>query len=254
MVLNRFRTAFLMTAIFTGCSTTQVVEEKAPLPIVPQYVKVPHPAGFDLADLKAILISPLAPENIMGSFVETCDSEFKKLTESTIQKEERQKGAAELVLGDPERMHWCFYSKIAKLEQVLQGDSTWSERQKLVLENFEFLSPVANAFLSTYHDSRYLRWAAQYYSKISEWVFFKKLAPTPESSVIFTTGVRPELEPWVSVEREAARPASVFAKYGISFEPSVAGAVNPFDTPLRTPASAVSAPVVPVEPSLLEHP
>jgi len=244
MVSNRFQIALLFVIAISGCSTTQVVEEKTALPIVPEYVKVPHPAGFDLADLRAILISPLAPTDLMGEFADTCDLEYKKLTDATLQKEEHEKGAIELVTSDPERMHWCFYVKISKLETVLKSDSTWTDRQNKVIETFQFLSPIANAFLKTYHDSRYVRWAAQYYSKVSEWVFFKKLAPTPESSVMFTTGVRPELEPWVSVQREESRPVSVFTKYGISFQPSVAGAVNPFETQTRVPASAESAPAV----------
>jgi hypothetical protein len=242
MALNRFKIAFMLSIAASGCSTTQIVEEKVPLPIVPEYVRVPHPAGFDLADLRAILVSPLAPPDISGVFADTCDVEFKKLTSVTIQKEEREKGALELVTADPERMHWCFYSKISKLQEVLQSDSTWTERQKKVLEAFEFLSPIANAFLTTYHDSRYLRWAAQYYSKVSEWVFFKKLAPTPESSLMFTTGARPELEPWVNIQREESRPNSVFTKYGISFQPSVAGAMNPFETQTRVPASSAAEP------------
>jgi hypothetical protein len=259
MGLNRFKTALLVLSFLSitisSCSTTHVVETKKPLPVIPEYVRVPHPAGFDLADLRAILVSPLAPADVNGAFAETCDAEFKKLAAATPQKEERYKGALELVTQDPERMHWCYYTKISKLQEILQGDSTWSERQKLVLESFEFLSPVANAFLKAYHDSRYLRWAAQYYSKISEWVFFKKLAPTPESTAIFTNGSRPELEPWVSVQREDTKPNSVFAKYGISFQPTVAGATNPFDQEARVPAS-VATPTAPAlaQPPTVAHP
>ena len=223
-----FLTIFAMTLAITACTTTTIVEEKAPLPIVPEYVKIPHPAGFDLADLRAILVSPLAPKDMATTFKDTCDETFKALSASTESSDERKKGATELVTNDPEHLHWCFYAKISKLEEVLQGDTTWSERQKQVLDSFAFLSPIANAFLTVYHDSRYLRWATSYYSKISEWVFFKKLAPTAENTLLLTNGSR-ELEPWIAVQRDESKTDSVFGKYGISLMPSVAGAVNPYE-------------------------
>ena len=147
----------------------------------------------------------------------------------------------ELVTQDPERMHWCFYSKIVRLQGILQSDSTWSLRQKKVIESFEFLSPIASAFLECFHDSRYLRWATQYYTKVSEWVFFKKLNPTPENTLLLTNETRTDLEPWVQVDKSEPRHDSVYTKYGISFMPSVAGAINPFETATeasRVPASA----------------
>ena len=228
--------SFILMA--SDCSSPQIKEELEPPMIIPEYVKVPHPAGFDLADLRAIFVNPLAPPEVTGAFSENCDESFKKLVLATQLKAERDLGANELVTKNPEQMHWCFYSKISKLQEVLQSDSTWTERQKRVLETFDFLAPIANAFLSTYHDSRYLRWAAQYYSRISEWVFFKKLAPSPESTVLFVNNGRPELESWVNVQREESKSKSVFSKYGISFEPTVAGATNPFgDVPDRAPAA-----------------
>ena len=227
---------FASLLALSACSTTAVVEEKDALPVVPSYVKVPHPAGFDLADLKAIFLSPLAPRGALGEFADTCDDEFKKLLIMTPNREDIKKAALELVTQDPERMHWCFYSKISRLQDTLQTDATWSVRQKRVLESFEFLSPIANAFLDSFHDSRYFRWAAQYYSRISEWVFFKKLQPTAENTLLLTDRSRSDLEPWVQVQDPSQkRSQSVFAKYGISFQPSVAGAMNPFEDTNKTP-------------------
>jgi hypothetical protein len=248
MTLNRFRFAFrfgLGCAIaLTACSTTQVVEQKAPLPVVPEYVKIPHPAGFDLADLRALLASPLAPKAVTGEFADTCDEDFQKLLAATNQKEEHDLGANELVTADPSRMHWCFYAKISRLEDVLQTDSTWSERKKKILESFSFLSPIANAFSVTYHDSRYLRWASQYYSKVSEWVFFKKLEPTPDSTLTLTNDAHPAQETWMGVQRDESNPNSVFARFGISFQPTVAAAVNPLEVQVRKPAAAITAPSI----------
>ena len=230
--------ASLLMAMGIGCSSTTVVQEKPDIPEVPEYVKVPHPISFELTSLRAIFHSPMAPHDIQGEFTQNCDSEFQKLTQASTSIEERQKGAVELVSSDPERMHWCFYGKISKLEETLQGDTTWGERQKKVLDTFIYLSPIANAFLDVYHDSRYLRWATQYYSKISEWVFFRKVNPGPESTLAQIQNASPSsLEPWVPLDPKTAKSDSVFAKYGISMEPTIASGVNPLTQQVRTPAS-----------------
>jgi hypothetical protein len=233
------KTIFSAAAFLTlsACATTHIAEEVAPLPVIPEYVKVPHPAGFDLADLRAIFLNPMAPKAALGEFADTCDEEFVKLSGLTPLKEERKAGAVELVIHDPERMHWCFYSKISRLQDVLQSDATWTSRQKKVLEIFDFLTPVANAFMDQYHDSRYLRWASNYYARISEWVFFRKVGPTPENTLLLTSGTRLELEPWVEVRKNGGAEISIFAKYGISMIPSVAGAKNPLEEATRVPAS-----------------
>lgn len=237
-IQGRVITVLVLTMI-TGCSSTTIVQERPALPEVPEYVKVPHPASFELASLRSIFHSPLAPMDVEGEFATNCDSEFQKLTTLTNSIEERKKGATELVSGDPERMHWCFYSKISKLQETLQSDTTWGDRQKKVFETFGFITPVANAFLDLYHDSRYLRWATQYYSKISEWVFFRKVTPNSENSIAVIQGLNgSSMEPWISLESKANSSDSVFSKYGISMTPTVASGLNPLEQPERVPASA----------------
>jgi hypothetical protein len=226
---------FGLTALY-GCSSTVVVKDSTPLPVVPEYVKVPHPAGFDQADLQAIFHSPLAPKAVLGEFADTCDDEFRKLGQATHSIDEKKKGAMELVTQDPERMHWCFYAKIVRLQETLQGNTTWNTRQKKVVTTFEFLSPVANAYLELYHDSRYLRWASMYYSKISEWVFFKKVVPTPDSTLTLVKNAHSDLEPWVPLKTESEKNQdSVFAKYGITLAPTIASSQDPMQNESQTP-------------------
>jgi hypothetical protein len=229
----------ILFLILPACATTQVAKLPAALPEVPAYVKVPHPGGFDLADLKAIFFHPLAPKGVLEGYSESCDADFKKLAEATPIRHERKTGAIELVKARPEEMHWCFYSKVLKLQENLQSDSTWTERQSKVLEAYEFLTPVANAYFDHFHDSRYLRWASQYYTKVSEWVFFKRVVPTPENTLLLTSGTRTTIEPWVAPATGQSEP-SVFAKYGISLMPTVAGAKNPLEQVPRAPASVES--------------
>ncbi len=243
----------LFLTMATACSSTTIVQEKPTLPEVPEYVKVPHPSGFELSSLRSIFFSPLAPTDVHGEFVKTCDVEFMQLARISNSIEERTKAAEELVSTDPERMHWCFYAKISRLQETLQTDSTWTERQKQVFETYTFITPLANSFLNVYNDSRYLRWATQYYTKISEWVFYRKVIPSSETTERLLTGVNTDaLDTWIPVENKKAREESVFAKYGISLIPSVASGANPLDFTSRYPASVESKPDAP--PSVSEKP
>jgi len=143
--------------LLSACSSTTLVQEQPVLPEVPEYVKVPHPINFELSSLKSIFYHPLAPQDVTGAFAATCDEDFQKIAAATNSNEERSKAAVELVAIDPEKMHWCFYSKLSLLQDNLQADTTWSQRQKKVFDAFEFIAPVANAFQESFHDSRYLR-------------------------------------------------------------------------------------------------
>ena len=127
----------------------------------------------------------------------------------------------------------------------------WSERQKKVFEAYSFLAPIANAFQENYRDSRYLRWAAQYYTKISEWVFFRKVRPLPDSTLAIVMGANASiLEPWVQVGKPKEAHDSVFTKYGISLlgvnsettvqqpeEPSFPAEQSPIEVAPRSPSS-----------------
>jgi len=228
----------LILTMISGCSSTTVVQDRPSLPEVPEYVKVPHPANFELASLRSIFHSPLAPTDISTGFSKTCDSEFMQLARISNSIEERNKAAEELVSSDPERMHWCFYSKISSLQETLQTDTTWTERQKQVFDTYTFLTPLANGYLSVYNDSRYLRWATQYYTKISEWVFFRKVVPTAENTTAIASGASTNaLDTWIPIENKGPREESIFSKYGISLMPSVASGTNPLDFTSRVPAS-----------------
>ena len=217
-----------LSTLTVGCSTV-TVEEGTHLPEVPEYVKVPHPVGYEMVDLKAMLLSPLAPKGVLGEFADTCDDEYRKLSVTTVSKEDLKRGAEELVTKDPERLHWCFYAKLSRLQDIVTSDATWSVRQRKVLETYNFLSPVANAYVNIYQDSRYLRWASIYYSKISEWVFFKAVSPGPENTLMMVNTQKTDLEPWVPAKNtgQAMASGSVFEKYGIELAPDTKKKTNP---------------------------
>lgn len=200
-----------------GCSTATITEAPT-LPEVPEYVKTPHPVGYENSDLKALFFSPLAPQGALGEFTDTCDDEFKRLSAATQSRDDKRRGAIELVTMDPERMHWCFYGKLTKLHDVLGSDATWSARQKKVIETYNFLGPIGLAFMDIYSDSRYTRWASQYYSKISEWIFFRKVATTEENTLWMVNHQKKDLEPWVPLKPQSSL-TSVFTKYGITLSP-----------------------------------
>jgi hypothetical protein len=219
----------IVFALMCSCSILPHYEEPADatppadegVPILPQYTGIPHPAGYDLSDIRVIFEHPTAPKNFGNELALTCDEALAQLMQKTSVADEIQSGARELVSRDPEGMHWCFYSKVLKLNQTLQSQSSWKTREHEVLTTFKTLAPISNAFFSEFKDSRYLRWAATYYSKVSEWVFFRKVDPTPESTLLLTVGTRTSLEPAADLHSAGRAPASssIYDRYGISLQP-----------------------------------
>lgn len=239
-----------------GCSTAEVAPDSSVMPEVPDYVKVPHPVGYEIAEIRALFENPLAPKDGLGSFTENCDQEFRLLAQATSIKEERRQGAGELVTLNAEKMHWCFYGKVERMQYNLKNEQSWSARQKIVLGTYEFLTPIANAFLAIYHDSRYMRWATQYYSQISEWIFFRKVVPGPENTLALTTSATTDLESWTTENAKNKQKLSVFTRYGIELKQGMdASPVEPsarrqpaqtsaeVETVSVAPAPAAAAPI-----------
>lgn len=166
--LGIFKTIGLLSSylLLGACSSAPAL---TPAPDTETVSKTPHPSSDDLESLHQLFQSPAAPKGALGEFADVCDEEFTS------------KNAVALVKQDGERMHWCFYAKLARLQENLKGDKSWNARQKQVRDAFQFLSPIANAFLQINQDNRYSLWEKRYYSKVSEWVFFKKSNRSPAS-------------------------------------------------------------------------
>jgi hypothetical protein len=181
MSLRAFREILTAALLFgLACSSAPKQEEKEiphpQPPIAPPYVQVPHPFKHDMADIQAIFHSKQAPA--MDS-IKQCDETVEKLREKTVSLEEFRIGVQELVRTDPIGYHWCFYGKILELEKILKEDTFVDEKQKHVLATYSFLVPVAKGYLAEFKDSRYLRWAISYYTKLSEWVFYRRVETGP---------------------------------------------------------------------------
>jgi hypothetical protein len=162
---------------------------------------------------------------------------------------------------DPVRYHWCFYGKLFALENELKNEAYLDERQKKVIETFGFLVPVAKAFASEYHDSRYLRWSVSRYQKFSETIFYRKLDLTPHGTLELVQPANP-----FGLWRNSTSKSSIIEKYHIdgssreepSILPSTAStpaAVAPIsdpsllpvelpaaETPVPTPSATLSVP------------
>lgn len=199
-------TAMILTGIVSSCATTKV-EPLPPLPEAPKYVQVPHPEGLEFGDLMAIFTEQGAPA---PASLKGCEGEFTKLRKSTLSKEELLNGARELVKRDPTKYHWCFYGLLMTLETQVKEMAYIDERQKAILDAYLFLTPVARAFHLEYQDSRYLRWAVQRYRRFSEYVFYRRLEPTPQTNAELV-GMS---QPWGAFRAPAAE-RGVLDKYGI---------------------------------------
>lgn len=213
-----------------GC-TTAPVSPPPPPPKVPEYTKVPHPQGTDVADLEAMFRSETAPQD--PEFIGNCDRDYLHLKSLTQSKEELMLGVRELVRRDPVVYHWCFYGKLLKLEEEMKKDLYVDERQKSVLTVYEFLVPVSRAFNVEYHDSRYLRWATAKYKRLSEWIFYRRLDLTPEGTAELVESTNP-----FGLWRNSDSGTPILEKYGM-----VAAPVSVPDTVSVPVAESVSIPV-----------
>jgi hypothetical protein len=222
--------------MFFGCSTAEIVPPAPPEP--PAYTKALHPQGLDLGELEAIFVDEKAPKD--PEYVNYCDEDFQKLKKLARSKDELDQGTKELVKQDPMDLHWCFYSKLRFLENEMRKDKYLDERQKLLLSTFDFLVPIAKAFASEFHDSRYYRWAVFRYKKLSEWVFFRKLELTPEGTSILVQPTNP-----FGLWRDTASEATVLEKYQLVKPPA------PSPAP-ASPGDLESIPTPKVEPVLSE--
>lgn len=214
-----------------GCSTTELKPVPVPTLAAPDYIRVPHPAGFDLVDVRAIFATREAPA---PETLKDCSADFLKLKSVVRTADELQRGTRELVKNDPVRFHWCFYGKLLELEASLKATDYLDVRQKSVLSTYEILVPVAKAYLKEYRDSRYLRWAIRHYRNLSQFVFFQKLDQTPQMTAELTEVNNP-----FGVWREPASAGSVLEKYGII------QAVTPTPSPGIAPAAPSVDPTLP---------
>jgi len=218
---SRLDTVFLaglsILTSLNGCSTTEVTP--FPVPTPPVYTQVPHPVGMDLGDLSAIFGDEKAPQE--KDFAKNCDVDFRKLEKLTKSRDEIFEGLRELVKQDPVTYHWCFYAKILELENDLKAGVYVEERQKLILDAFSFLAPLARTYASEFHDSRYLRMAITRYQKWSEWIFYRKLELTPAGTSEIVKASNP-----FGLWRDTLETVSVLEKYHILKGAEVAKSVE----------------------------
>jgi hypothetical protein len=191
-----------------SCSTTQVQPLPEIPPEPPKFTYVPHPEGLDLGDIRAIFHDQSAPT---PEALKDCDADFNKLHSLTQSKVELEQGALEFVSRDPVKYHWCFYSKLLGMEDELKKAAYLDERQNLVIRDYQFLAPIARAFMAVYKDSRYLRWAIARYSRLSEFVFYRKVEMTPQT----TADLMNAANPFDGLRPSSLQSASVLVKYGI---------------------------------------
>ena len=210
MNLKRGQIAIFMACSAVGVSqfgacTTSILKPSLPVN-PPSYTQVPHPQGGDLGDINALFQERGAPRN--PNFAKVCGADFTSLKRSALSKSEIDAGIDELVMHDPVHYHWCFYARMAKLEEEIKADTYVDERQRKLLQEYEFFVPVARVFKNNFNDSRYLRWAIARYRKLSEWIFSRKLDLTPQGTAEF---VRPEVT--FGLWRSPVEQRSIMEKY-----------------------------------------
>lgn len=221
-----------------SCATQELVAPPVLPKEPPAYVRVPHPQGMDQGDLEAIFKEASAPDLAL---IEGCRAQLEQLRAKTQARDELFQGAREIVRKDPVRQHWCFYSGMRELERELSSKIYVDERQRIVMDQFLYLTPVARAFQLEFGDTRYLRWAVSRYRKLSELVFYRRVELSPEGVAMLGPQI---VNPWGAFRKgEYARePETVLEKYGIASPSEVPPAqksekIQPVAPETRAPAS-----------------
>lgn len=204
--------ALIVGALAGSACSTQVVEPLPALPETPAYTQVPHPSGYDIADLRLVFQSASAPRAEEAEKLKACDEPFKKILDQTRSRDEIGAAARELVTADPVFYHWCFYGKILEVNAYVAENASWNERQKKVLDTYLYLVPLARAFNIEFHDSRYLRWVTKQYADLSQWVFFRKVELGKEATLELLDSVNNPFALW---RKPTSAENSVLEKYGI---------------------------------------
>ncbi|MBL7716386.1 MAG: hypothetical protein JNL01_13045 [Bdellovibrionales bacterium] len=200
--------ALVVAGALHSCSSAQI-EPLQELPKPPAYTEVPHPGGLEYADLLSIFTDPKAPA---PETLADCDADFQKLRKATVSRDELQDGAREMVKLDPTKYHWCYYAKVFLLDKKLKEMTYVDERQKLIIDTFLFLTPLARAFQTEFQDSRYYRWAVGRYRRYSEMAFYRRVEPTASANAELAGATSP-LGNQRMVPHDPDR--SVLERYGI---------------------------------------
>lgn len=227
-----------------ACSTTtELTPQPIPTAKTPDYVQVPHPAGFTIGDVQALFVGNNA---LSKEAIQSCDADYRKLREATQSEDELRQGARELVKQDPVKYHWCFYGKIVELEEVLKTGAFIDEKQKKVLDTYSFLVPIARSYMKEFQDSRYTRWAIRHYRHLSQIVFLQKVDQTPAMTAELVEVNNP-----FGLWREPASKRSILEKYHIGSGPEASpSAVPMLIPPMEAPQSAAAEPAAGASPAV----
>jgi hypothetical protein len=163
-----------------SCATSQP-ENLKPLPELPPYARVEHPSTYQKGDLEALFRSNDAPsEAVLAS----CEGEIQKMKSRNASPFEIESAVAAAIGNDPVQYHWCFYHQLRSLDLKLSQEEYISQKQKIILEAYEFLVPVAKVFRRDFAESRYFKWSVTTYRRYSDLYFSRQVEPSAETTAL----------------------------------------------------------------------
>jgi hypothetical protein len=179
----------ILSMLSYGCSTGKESLVIMQPVVTPEYMKLIHPNGIQMADLKLILFEKDAPKE--PEFVLTCATEIEKILKNTTSLLETIEISKRLVEKNAKTYHWCFYFKLAKLDDDLTTIDYIVDKQSEMIKSYNTLVPIARSFYEVYRDSRYLRWATWYYQANSEKIFYNTLELNHQGTLEIVEGINP---------------------------------------------------------------
>lgn len=229
-----------------GCSTTSTLVPQTPPQevAVPAYAYLPHPRGYTAGDIRLLLTEKSAPS---PEALAKCENDFRALYKRVDSLDERARGVRELVNRNPAAYHWCFYSRILDLETNLGQEDFVDEKQKRIIHTYEYLVPVARAFMHEFQDSRYIRWAIKDYRRLADLYFYRKVELSPQmSSELVDVAVPVDERPAAALDD--ATKISVIDKYKIGDSLAALKPKPVSEKEDEEPAPALPAPVAKAKP------
>lgn len=137
---------------------------------------LPQPAGVGIGDVMDLFVKKEAPSL---ESLKDCDREFYDFSKTNRRDGPKLSIARKLVRIHRKRIHWCFYSKILEVENPLDESLDHLGQIALMIRNYVFLTPIAQAFLSEFGDPSYLSVATFRYQQLNEALYSRRLEIPP---------------------------------------------------------------------------
>jgi len=153
----------------TSCSSVQISESEEAdaepqLADLSYRARILHPDSPEIESVRALFAKEGVPDR---TYLNKCDFDYRVETMLARSVEELLTTLPEHVRSNPEKYHWCFYSKMLDLEEKLTEMSSQgpAAQRKYLLNQYRFFIYLARVFEVDLDEPRYLDFARMNYKR-----------------------------------------------------------------------------------------